>query len=353
MNPANLNVPPSPEWNPAGAKKKTGALKWLLTSLVIVVLGAAAFFYYVYIYKKAQPTTTTTPDTSETANWQTYKNTIYGYSLKYPEGWEVDEKDVADVKFSKKPKDATLASDQKILFEVKSASTGKGTKTADWVKDELKDTPYSAAESLLGGKEAITITQTSDQTQEVFLIADDTKYRLLQAEGTKEDFGKIVKTFKLIARETTKTTNTTTSTDILSQTYTNENYGYSVKYPGEWVAKDMNATKEEHVLDQIGFQPTAASDTIAFSVKVTDRTVDNEVTLYKAGLDTAKLTAEIDASLGGYSGKKITSIKGSVETAAIFLQKGGDCYIISGEVKNPAATYKLYFDQMVASFQFI
>lgn len=351
MNPTS-NIPPSPEWNPEGEKKKTSIFKWLLVGLVVVILAAGGFFYYIYIYKKGQPTTTTTTTSDETSTWKTHKNTTYGYSLKYPADWQVDEKDVADVKFSKKSKDATLGTD-KILFEVKSGVAEENTKLADWVKDELKDTPFTSSDSLLGGKVAVTITNTSDDTQQIFLIADNTKYRLLQAEGTKEEFIQIAKTFKLIAKETSKTTTKTSSTDVLTQTYTNENYGYSVKYPEEWVSKDMNATKEENVYDQVGFQPTAASDTITFSIKITNRTVDNEVILYKAGLDTAKLVAETDASLGGYSGKKITSIKGSVETATIFLKKGDNTFIIIGETKNPSATYKLYFDQMVASIRFI
>ncbi len=348
----NATIPPSPEWNPEGEKKKEGLIKWLLIALVAVILAGGGFFYYIYIYKKGQPTTTTTSSTDETSTWKTYKNNTYGYSLKYPEGWQVDEKDAADIKFSKKSKDATLGTDQKILFEVKSKSE-ENTKLSDWVKDELKNTPYTFNDSLLGGKVAVTITNSSDQTQQIFLLADNTKYQLLQAEGTKEDFNKIAKTFKLIARETSKNSTETTSTDVLTQTFTNENYGYSVKYPEEWVSKDMNATKDENVLDQVGFQPTAASDTITFTIKITGRTVDNEVILYKAGLEPAKLTSETDASLGGYSGKKITSIKDSVETAAIFLKKGDNTFIIIGETKNPSATYKLYFDQMVASIKFI
>src|SRR4051812_32908263 len=68
--------------------------------LGIVIIGGVS--YYVRVQPSTTPTTSygvsttikTSPSASaaadETANWKTYENTDYHYSVKYPPTWSVD-----------------------------------------------------------------------------------------------------------------------------------------------------------------------------------------------------------------------------------------------------------------------
>lgn len=97
MNPENQNVPPStPQQTPPAPttevhKPKHNSIIFLLSFSLIVFVGIASFLAYQnwQLQKKVgllQPTNspipTTTPD--PTADWETYTNTTYGFSFKYP-----------------------------------------------------------------------------------------------------------------------------------------------------------------------------------------------------------------------------------------------------------------------------
>ena len=82
---------------------------WLIISLIVVVLAAAGFFGWNYLYnnkpvvapavtptvstkvtKSITPSITPTATSSiSTADWKTYTNTNYGYSIKYPSNYYV------------------------------------------------------------------------------------------------------------------------------------------------------------------------------------------------------------------------------------------------------------------------
>lgn len=73
--------PPPPKRNP-----------WIMVSLVLflALIGVGAYFFT----KKPQQLTTNYPNPSPTpdptANWKTYTNTSYNYSLKYPSDWKAN-----------------------------------------------------------------------------------------------------------------------------------------------------------------------------------------------------------------------------------------------------------------------
>ena len=78
----------------------TNTMKTLLVILALVIVGGGGWYYYENYYKKPTPTPTVTPSTKEptttttkdeTADWKTYTNEKYGYSLKYPKDWEYKE----------------------------------------------------------------------------------------------------------------------------------------------------------------------------------------------------------------------------------------------------------------------
>lgn len=75
--------------SPMGNKPKIKP--WLLIVLAVVVLAAIGFFVWnVQQNKKiATPTlgASTTTSTISTADWKTYTNSTFSYSLKYPSDW--------------------------------------------------------------------------------------------------------------------------------------------------------------------------------------------------------------------------------------------------------------------------
>lgn len=74
----------------------------ILAIVIVIFLGVFGYFAFIKKFEPIpqQPTSTTTqtktptPTTTpkdETANWKVYRNDTYGFELKYPDNWEVDE----------------------------------------------------------------------------------------------------------------------------------------------------------------------------------------------------------------------------------------------------------------------
>lgn len=88
-------------------ENKSGAIApWLLWALVGVIVIAAGYFGWQYMTQKnatptpiasstitptksATPTQTVSASTVSTADWKTYENTKYNYSIKYPQDWDL------------------------------------------------------------------------------------------------------------------------------------------------------------------------------------------------------------------------------------------------------------------------
>lgn len=79
------------------------SLKIVLLLFALVVVGALSYLVLsdrgtsddaeeaaaVVVKKKTTATSTATKTTDETADWKTYSNTVYGFSLKYPNDWKL------------------------------------------------------------------------------------------------------------------------------------------------------------------------------------------------------------------------------------------------------------------------
>jgi hypothetical protein len=82
-----------PTTEPVSPKKPK---KWLIPTLVvtlILALGTAGFFAYKYFFPVKQAISpypqapTSTPLVDPTTSWETFTNTKFGYTFKYPTGW--------------------------------------------------------------------------------------------------------------------------------------------------------------------------------------------------------------------------------------------------------------------------
>jgi|SRR3989344_1803176 len=57
--------------------------------IAVVTFAFGGFFIYQHYLNSQTPMINVQNPNIQTADWKTYKNTIYGYSLKYPTNWEV------------------------------------------------------------------------------------------------------------------------------------------------------------------------------------------------------------------------------------------------------------------------
>ncbi len=98
------NISPQTQQQPAAQpaieeSPSRGWIKWVLFIIIAVIISSAAT-YFVFQSKSQnqtpKPVTQIAPSptpTDATANWKTYTNNVFKYSLKYPSEMTIDEKD--------------------------------------------------------------------------------------------------------------------------------------------------------------------------------------------------------------------------------------------------------------------
>jgi len=94
--PAINNQIQQPPINPVPASKKPN--QWILAAIILVVIVVIAGIFILLLNSQKSTSTppssispTSSPITEEVANWKTYTNTKYGYSLKYPSEMRLTE----------------------------------------------------------------------------------------------------------------------------------------------------------------------------------------------------------------------------------------------------------------------
>ncbi|PJE67671.1 hypothetical protein COU95_01115 [Candidatus Shapirobacteria bacterium CG10_big_fil_rev_8_21_14_0_10_40_9] len=101
--------------------------------LGIFVFAGAVFGAYKFGQRQVQPgpwptptpKAVATPTPDETANWKTYTNTKYGYSIKYPPDFEIKEAEIANTPLiggvsilDPKARDEKIAPKYRLLFGI-------------------------------------------------------------------------------------------------------------------------------------------------------------------------------------------------------------------------------------------
>jgi len=138
-------------------KNKFNYFTVLLILLAVVILGVAALGYYQYksddglnLFGKkyggesaatttANTETPATTTTDETADWKTYENTIYGYSVKYPKDWVVNSTKAVGVSFDN-PAIQSVESELVVYYRDNISTASFNDSKATSLSDMLKDT---------------------------------------------------------------------------------------------------------------------------------------------------------------------------------------------------------------------
>ncbi|MDO8551463.1 MAG: PsbP-related protein [bacterium] len=117
----------------------------ILILFILVAVGIGGWYFLNQSsFKSLITTTTPTPTHDPTANWKTYTNTKYGYSIKYPKDWDVQEFPAVDA-----------------YLEVTSFNPDKVTDRLTAIIVTVSSNPY---EKELSGYEGAAIVKVGDFT---------------------------------------------------------------------------------------------------------------------------------------------------------------------------------------------
>lgn len=176
--------------------------KGILVVVLVAVIAGGGILAYQYLWQSEPETPPVQPPTDETANWLTYKNEYYGYEIKYPQDWGVDEtvqEAVALFEFGQSPVYVSIYSNpQQISVD-------------QWIEDKEK-TDYwhvkNKDQISIGGLEGIKLIHENGVSFiEVFVSREKLIYEISIASGSSDIsiFNKMLSTFEFIERQSEST----------------------------------------------------------------------------------------------------------------------------------------------------
>jgi len=117
----------------------------ILIVFLVIVLGAVGYFGYKYYQDLSKSSLTVTPATTTnttdaTADWETYTNTVYGFSFKYPSDTVILEGDATS-----KTKSPTIQVTTEKIASIGSQTNGFDQETAVKDKAAIEKGDYSTA----------------------------------------------------------------------------------------------------------------------------------------------------------------------------------------------------------------
>ncbi len=230
-------------------------MRWFLLAMGIIVVGMLGYLVWDQNRATNEEEVTVTP--SETAGWETYTNSTYGFSFKYPTDWTAtlneankhDTNDVASVAvipngYGKSVFNIDIRHDTlsgSLAFTQANMgpydATTKTTTINNLVFTEL-DTTYSTTKDAKNG-----VTSNShplDTTYSVFFIEKSPyTFTIDSSESSSNKANNKYSTYLQIL-------DTFTLTDPTAgwKTYTDSDHGFSFKYPSDWTLESRSADGE-------------------------------------------------------------------------------------------------------------
>jgi len=158
------------------------------------------------------------------------------------------------------------------------------------------------------------------------------------------------------ASQTTPAEVTNTSgTEEYTNIHTNKTYGFSFKYPSNWVVRDMTSSNT-HVQELLGLYtvaPKSVAEDNFYSVKVTSRSLEDEL-IDARGVDGITVTIDEAVTKYGKSGWQITAKNSSTvdsSTTYYFELSDGNILSVTGETTSPSISSKIA-NEIVETFEF-
>ncbi len=256
--------------------------KVLWPVLIVVILGIAVGGFFLlnsYIYNEKQGDDTDTvavtnqvdENTNQNVNsnlddWQTYTNEELGFSLKYPIDWTAETVESDDV-MDHRVGDAIISngscessacniSSSFCEFTISSAISELNDSISDpvqWIMDQgfykgdqIEESEYNGLSAWTTKVAVIATAQDGSQGMGKYvLIYDSTSGKYYSAYLSK---GFSLTSCEVEMDEILDTISFSSSTIDTSdwQTYTNEEYGYTAKYPNSWTVEEKNILEDPY-----------------------------------------------------------------------------------------------------------
>jgi len=190
-------------------KKQLGFVLPLAILIVVVLIVAGVVGYYFYKTSQEQKEAEVPKpeqEIDETADWKTYRNDRYGYEVKYPNNWKVQEGGA--------PRSPTFSYhwNENIYcqFDIVVTPVDYGGEIAWYKENDYKETKYG-----IGGISAIRFNKSqvgknSEPLDAIFFDKNSNYYRISLRTSTNkyevgcnDVFNQILSTFKFIEKEET------------------------------------------------------------------------------------------------------------------------------------------------------
>ncbi len=224
-----------------------------LSPIVIIVMIAILFGGYLIYqnqFKSVTPSSpqTTQPGSDEAANWKTYTNTKYGYSIKYPTDWIVNDPCIADKQFldcsapevSIKSLEKFTLNEQDINYSIRISKLDKDPRDTTGLiafyvpPGGYKEEKINSIDVLkgLGMNNTLEFYFKKRENNYIWITFGpySEKAPFPKQGSFYKTFNKILSTFKFTDQNQADTFNW--------KTYTNTKWSFSFKYPSQFTLKE-------------------------------------------------------------------------------------------------------------------